>query len=130
MKIFSMVAAFLMAQAIFHGTKALAFGVQPTSMVGRISAVMFGVVILGVLVLLTKKWASNSFLNGFLAATGLFLSFDIVVFHWFFHLHRITSGPEANVLEPIFVVAGTYLVSYAVKLERKHVQNRNNTFSA
>lgn len=125
-----MLLAFLLAQSIFHGTKALAFGVQPTTMVGRIGAVMFGVLILGVIVLLTKKWASNSFLNGFLVATGLFLSFDIVVFHWFFHLHRITSGPEANILEPIFVVAGAYLVTYGVNLERKHVHNKNNTFSA
>ncbi|HYK72085.1 MAG TPA: DUF2243 domain-containing protein, partial [Pseudoneobacillus sp.] len=98
-----------------HSIKAYAMGVQLQSAGERVGAVGTGLVILFVIMMILKRWFAASFFHGFLVATGLFLSFDIVVFHWFFHLHRITSGPEANLLEPIFVVFGTLLVIYGLK---------------
>jgi hypothetical protein len=50
---------------------------------------------------------------------GIFLSFDIVVFHWVFRLHRITSGPEANVIEPILVLIGIGFVAYGLTHEKR-----------
>lgn len=97
-----------------HSIKAHAMGVQLETVGERIGAVGTGLVILLIIMIVLKRWFSASFFHGFLVATGLFLSFDIVVFHWFFHLHRITSGPEANWLEPIFVMFGTWLFFYGL----------------
>ncbi|WP_366414841.1 DUF2243 domain-containing protein [Paenibacillus sp. GP183] len=66
-----------------------------------------------------RRFFSPSFFNGFVVATGLFLSFDILVFHWIFKLHRITNGPEANVLEPIFVCFGLLLFWQGLRREIK-----------
>lgn len=93
-------------------------GVQLDSALERIGAVGSGIVILVVLMIIFKMIFSPSFFHGFLVACGLFLSLDIVVFHWFFQLHRITSGPEANWLEPLFVLFGSILLIYGVKKEK------------
>jgi uncharacterized membrane protein len=102
----------------FHSMKAYAMGIQLDNMMERLGAVGTGLAILVLLMMLFKKWFSASFFHGFLVATGLFLSFDIVVFHWLFQLHRITIGPEANWLEPIFVVFGTVLLIEGIRKER------------
>lgn len=84
----------------------------------RIGAVFFGVVILFLILLYIFKRYSTSFFHGFLAAIGLFLTVDNILFHWVFQLHRVTSGPEANVLEPLFVLIGIALVYYTWKKEK------------
>src|SRR6266542_3420965 len=56
---------------------------------------------------------------GVLVAVGVFLSIDIVVVHWIFRLHRVTGGPEANVIEPILVAAGAAFVIYGLRRERR-----------
>nr|WP_283809168.1 DUF2243 domain-containing protein [Tumebacillus amylolyticus] len=86
-------------------------------MASRIGAVFLGVLILFVLMLVIRRFFAAAFFNGFVVACGLFLSFDIVVFHWIFQLHRLTNGPEANWLEPIFVVFGSLAVFYGLRRE-------------
>jgi uncharacterized membrane protein len=117
-RIVGFIIGYLMMALYFHSFKAYAFGVQLETMWERLGAVMSGLLILLIFMVIFKKLFSASFFHGFLVATGLFLSFDIVVFHWFFHLHRITSGPEANWLEPLFVIFGTFLLIYGIQKER------------
>lgn len=84
---------------------------------------MFGLLVLIVLMETFRRIFSPAFFNGFIVATGLFLSFDIVVFHWIFRLHRITSGPEANYFESIFVCFGVILVWQGVRRELRNKIN-------
>jgi len=78
---------------------------------GRILVVLVGAAVL--LVTLAGVWRlfARAFFYGFLVATGVFLSFDIVVFHWLFGLHRITEGPEAGPIEVVMVALGIALVT-------------------
>ncbi|WP_442599718.1 hypothetical protein [Neobacillus sp. D3-1R] len=117
-RLLGFISGYFSMSIFLHSIKAYAMGVQLQSAGERIGAVGTGLVILLLIMIILKKWFSPSFFHGFLVATGLFLSFDIVVFHWFFHLHRITSGPEANWLEPIFVVFGIALFFYGLKREK------------
>ncbi len=110
---------FLLTIQFGHLSSALAAGLKATTMQGRIGSVMIGVLILFALMIVIRKRCSSSFYHGFAVSTGLFLSFDIVVFHWIFQLHRITNGPEANVMEPLFVVAGAVLMVYAWRKEKR-----------
>ncbi len=91
----------------------------PETMAGRIAVVLLAVAIL----ILTSYWRSASArprsFTGFLVAVGIFLSIDIVVVHWIFRLHRVTAGPEANVIEPILVAAGLGFVIYGLRRERR-----------
>jgi hypothetical protein len=112
------ITGFLLTSLFFHSIKANAMGLQLETALDRITAVGSGLIVLLFLMVIFKKRFSSSFFHGFLVATGLFLSFDIVVFHWFFQLHRITNGPEANWLEPIFVAIGTMFLTYGIKKER------------
>lgn len=107
----------ILAESILHISNAEALSLKASTMEERIGAVIFGVTLLSVLVYLVKRIFSAAFVNGFLVATGLFLSFDIVMFHWIFQLHRVTNGPEANVLEPIFVMAGVFLTVFGLRRE-------------
>lgn len=126
MKYIGAFAGFLLSEFCFHIMDAFAAGIKADTPAERIGAVLFGIVVLLILMAVFRKFFSRSFFNGFTVATGLFLSFDIVVFHWIFQLHRITNGPEANWLEPILVVAGIVFVTYGVKLERAPRNNSNN----
>lgn len=101
-----------------HIREALAYGWKATTMTERLASVAFGVIVLLAIMAGVRRWLSRSFYHGFVVASGLFLSFDIVVFHWVFQLHRITNGPEANVLEPLFVLFGSLLVYRGLKAER------------
>jgi hypothetical protein len=112
----------IVAENLFHLIDAFAYGLKAESSLERIGAVFFGVLVLGVLMVIFRRLFSAAFFNGFTAATGLFLSFDIAVFHWIFQLHRITNGPEANWLEPLFVIGGSFLVWYGVRRERMGVR--------
>ncbi len=42
----------------------------------------------------------------------------MLLFHWVFQLHRLTSGPEANVLEPFFVLLGVVFIVIGLRRER------------
>jgi hypothetical protein len=75
-------------------------------------------ILIGTLVL-ARRFGSSSFFHGFLVAVGVFLSLDIVVVHWIFRLHRVTAGPEANVIEPILVAFGVGFVIYGLRRERR-----------
>lgn len=88
-----------------------------TSMAGRLAVVGLGCLCL-VLFLVAAARLSPSFFNGFLVAIGIFMSFDMILFHWIFQLHRLTSGPEANVLEPFFVGLGIVFVVVGLRRER------------
>lgn len=85
----------------------------------RLAVVLVGGTILLSSLVLVRRQFPVSFFHGFLVSTGLFLSFDIVVFHWLFRLHRITSGNEASVIEPILVLMGLGLIMYGVRRERR-----------
>lgn len=118
MKLLGAVVGFFTVDFLFHMIDALAFGLKANTGPERIGAVGFGILILLLLMILFYRLFSKSFYHGFIVATGLFLSFDIVVFHWIFQLHRITSGPEANWLEPLFVLGGTILLIIGIRKER------------
>jgi hypothetical protein len=89
----------------------------PHTMTGRVAVVLLAVAILIGTLVLAKRLGSSSFFHGFLVAVGVFLSLDIVVVHWIFRLHRVTAGPEANVIEPILVAAGVAFVIYGLRRE-------------
>lgn len=116
-RLFGFIFGYLITSLYFHSMKAYAMGVQLDTAVERISAVLAGLAILLLLMVIFKKLFSSSFFHGFIVAAGLFLSFDIAVFHWVFQLHRITSGSEANWLEPLFVIFGIILLIFGVKKE-------------
>lgn len=118
MKFIGAVVGFFVAEFFFHIVDAFAAGLKADTPLERIGAVLCGITVLLILMVVFHKFFSRSFFNGFTVATGLFLSFDIVVFHWIFQLHRITNGPEANWLEPMFVAVGIIFVTYGVKKER------------
>jgi hypothetical protein len=117
-RLLGMTAALAVSNVFFHATDALAMSLRAETMAGRIGAVMVAVVIMVAGMVGSRLWFPRPFFNGYLVATGLFLSFDIILLHWTFQLHRITSGPEANVLEPIFVVIGLALLVYGIRSER------------
>ncbi|WP_163099661.1 hypothetical protein [Peribacillus alkalitolerans] len=118
MKLLGIIVAFIVTDFFFHIIDAFALEIKPENQVERIGAVLFGVVILLILMAIFHRFFSKSFFHGFTVATGLFLSFDIVVFHWIFQLHRITNGPEANWLEPILVIVGSIFVWYGMNKEK------------
>jgi uncharacterized membrane protein len=91
----------------------------PHTMAGRVAVVLLAVAILIGTLVLAKRLGSSSFFHGFLVAVGVFLSLDIVVVHWIFRLHRVTAGPEANIIEPILVAAGVAFVIYGLRQERR-----------
>lgn len=126
LKILGAIIAFFLTDFLFHLIDALAFGMKANTQAERIGAVFFGVCVLLILMAIFHRFFSKAFFHGFTVATGLFLSFDIVVFHWIFQLHRITSGPEANWLEPLFVLSGSLLVWYGISKERFVNNNQKN----
>ncbi|MFC0189201.1 DUF2243 domain-containing protein [Fictibacillus aquaticus] len=112
-------AVLFLTAVLLPSEKAFAFGFEAKSQGERIGAVAFGIVLLIIMLFAVYKAFTRSFFNGFVAAIGFFLSVDTVVFHWIFQLHRITKGPEANILEPIFVVIGAIFIWYGVRSEKK-----------
>jgi uncharacterized membrane protein len=96
----------------------------PETTGGRVGVVLLGAAILILTLALARRFFSASFFRGFLASVGIFLSFDVVVFHWLFGLHRITSGREANVIEPILVVIGVGFLVYGLGGESRSSASR------
>ncbi len=94
-------------------------GLTVATMTGRIVVVALGAAVLIGCLVASGRFFSRSFFHGFMVSAGIFLSFDIVVFHWVFRLHRITSGPEANIIEPILVLIGIGFVAYGLTHEKR-----------
>ncbi|MEB1805836.1 MAG: hypothetical protein LPK26_00750 [Bacillaceae bacterium] len=109
---------FLYTDWLFHTQHVHAFEMTATTTVERLSALAFGGAGTILFFIICRKVFSLSFFHGVLAASGFFASFDIVVFHWLFRLHRLTYGPEADIIEPILVVIGIILLVYAVRKEK------------
>jgi len=97
----------------------MSFGplIPVTTMAGRLGVILLGVVFLMWFLSLSMRFGP-SFFRGFLVAVGAFLSFDMILFHWVFRLHRITSGPEADIVEPLFVLLGLAFVVFGIRYER------------
>jgi hypothetical protein len=91
--------------------------IRTTTTAERVGVVLGGAVVMVLTLVLVWRLYSRSFFNGVAVATGLLLSFDIVVFHWVFRLHRITEGSEANVIEPLLVAIGVGLIAYGARHE-------------
>ena len=91
--------------------------VVPETMTGRVGAVLLVTALLFGAIYLAHRLYSASFVNGFLVATGLFLTLDLVLVHWVFELHRITSGSEAIWLEVVFVLAGFVFITIGLRRE-------------
>lgn len=91
----------------------------------RVLVVLLGAGILLFMLALVWRLYPRTFLHGFFVAAGVFLSFDIVVFHWIFGLHRITAGPEADVIEPVLVVLGVGFITYGLLRERTDDHGRS-----
>jgi hypothetical protein len=102
---------------LFHIGDAVAFSLKASTMAERLGSVAVAVAILVVLCVVVYRLFSRSFLHGFIVASGLVFSVDIVLLHWIFQLHRITSGPEADVLEPIFVIVGAAMAAIGIRRE-------------
>src|SRR6266545_3257125 len=94
-------------------------GITVATMTGRLAVVALGAAVLIGCLVASRRFYSRSFFHGFMVSSGVFLSFDIVVFHWVFRLHRITSGPEANVIEPLLVLMGIAFVAYGLRHENR-----------
>jgi uncharacterized membrane protein len=110
---------FISTDLFLHMIVAGAVGLEGTTTGQRLSSLFIAGILQIVIIILVKKFFSPAFFHGFIVAAGLFLSFDIVVVHWIFHLHRITNGPEAEYLEPILVVVGLVILLYGLRRERK-----------
>jgi len=91
--------------------------IHVTTMGGRIGVIMIGVVALVGFLSLSMRFGP-SFFRGFLVAIGTFLSFDLILFHWVFQLHRLTIGPESDIIEPAFMLLGLAFIVYGIRAER------------
>jgi hypothetical protein len=107
-----------------HLSDAVALGLKATTLPERLGAVLFSVAILLAAMFLAHRLFGRSFFHGFIVASGTILSFDIVLNHWIFQLHRITNGPEADVLEPIFVLFGIGLMWWGIRREKMAMGGR------
>lgn len=100
-------------------------GFSPETSGGRVAVVLLGTAMLILTLALAKRFYSASFFRGFLVSVGIFLSFDVVVFHWIFGLHRITSGREADVIEPVVVVIGAGFVIFGLRREARSSRSQS-----
>jgi uncharacterized membrane protein len=100
-------------------------GLGITTMAGRIAVLAFGSAFFIACLEAARRYYSRAFFHGFLVSAGIFLSFDVVVFHWIFGLHRVTSGPEANVIEPLAVLLGIVFIAYGLTREKSHVSRES-----
>jgi uncharacterized membrane protein len=93
-------------------------------MAGRIAALALGAaVFLGCLEVARRRYPL-AFFHGFLVCAGTFLSFDVVVFHWVLGLHRVTSEPEADIIEPLAVLLGIVFIAYGLAREKANIRGK------
>ena len=107
----------LATHQLFHLREAVAFTLKAASMAERLGSVFVAVLLFVFLAYLAFHFFSRAFFHGFIVSAGLILSLDIVLLHWIFQLHRITSGPEADVLEPLVVLCGITITIIGAKRE-------------
>jgi hypothetical protein len=93
-------------------------GLEPDTVAGRVLVVALGAAVLLLSLGLARRLYSPAFFRGFMVAVGIIFSFDVVVFHWLFGLHRITEGSEANIIEPVVVAMGVGFLTYGLRGER------------
>jgi len=117
-RLLGMTVALVLDDVLFHTTDAFAVGLRAQTMGGRIGALSVAVIVMVAAMVGARMWFPRSFFHGFTVAMGMFLSIDIILIHWIFQLHRITSGPEANVIEPIFVAIGLAFLAFGIRGER------------
>ncbi|WP_078593372.1 hypothetical protein [Evansella clarkii] len=103
---------------LFHSGYAHGFGFEATTMAGRLGALFFVLIVTLLVYYISYKFFPPSFFHGVIFASGFFASFDIIVIHWVFQLHRLTYGPEVVVLEPLLVIAGIAMIIFSVKREK------------
>src|SRR5262245_21470581 len=84
------------------------------TMAGRLSVLLFAMLSLVLFMALARR-RSDEFFRGFLVAVGSFLSFDVIVIHIVFRLHRLPSGPEADYVEPFFILLGVAFILYGLR---------------
>ena len=85
-----------------------------TTMAGRLGVIGFAVASLIFFLVLARR-RGDAFYRGFVVAVGTFLSYDTLVLHWVFRLHRLTTGPEADILEPMFILLGVVFIVYGLR---------------
>lgn len=90
---------------------------EPDTGEARVAVVVLAAAIVLLSLALAKRYYPSAFFRGFLVAVGVIFSFDIVVIHWVFGLHRITAGSEADVIEPIVVATGVAFVILGLRGE-------------
>jgi hypothetical protein len=94
-------------------------GFVPQTMQGRIGGIALAVaVLLGTIWLVHRRY-SVSFVNGFLVAVAVFLTFDLLLVHWVMELHRVTSGPEALWVELVLFAAGLLFLVLGLRREAR-----------
>ncbi|WP_078429152.1 hypothetical protein [Alkalihalobacterium alkalinitrilicum] len=104
---------------LFHTRHVYALELTATTTLERIGVLAIGGGATILFFILCRKFFPISFFHEVIAASGFFASFDIVVFHWIFNLHRLTNGPEADLIEPILVLIGIILFIYGIQKEKK-----------
>ncbi|WP_096200605.1 hypothetical protein [Bacillus sp. FJAT-45350] len=104
---------------LFHSSHAYAIELTATTTLQRLGALLFAGVATIIFYYFCRKFFPLSFFHGVIVASGFFASFDIVVIHWIFQLHRLTYGPEVYILEPLLVIIGILMFLYGIKKERE-----------
>jgi hypothetical protein len=112
----------------FHSNEAHAFSLKADTLAKKLGAVGLGFIVLVVLMAFFYRYFHNQFIFGFLTATGVFFSVDIVLFHWIFQLHRITDGIEANFIEPVLVLVGIIFTFIGIKSGQRYSKSSPTTF--
>ncbi|UCZ53278.1 DUF2243 domain-containing protein [Bacillus shivajii] len=109
----------LFVDFFFHSGHSFAFGFKAETLIERLSALLFVLVITLFFYYICYKFFARSFFNGVIFASGFFASFDIIVVHWIFQLHRLTYGPEALIIEVLLVLVGVAMIIYAMMQEKR-----------
>ncbi|WP_026286274.1 DUF2243 domain-containing protein [Salsuginibacillus kocurii] len=109
----------LFVDYLFHTDQAQALGFEAETMGERLGALAFVGGITLVFFYICYRFFARSFFNGSIFAAGFFASFDVVVVHWIFQLHRITDGPEAIYIEVFLVILGLIMMVFSVFYERR-----------
>lgn len=124
-RILGLLVGALFIDQLFHSHHVFALELTAKTTLERLGALLFGGIMTILFYYVCCKYFPSSFFHGVIVASGFFASFDIIVFHWIFKLHRLTYGPEVNIIEPLLVVAGFIMFSYGITRERKNIQKQH-----
>ncbi len=106
---------------LFHQYQAQAFGFPAQTTGERLGVLAFAGAVTLLFYFISWRFFPPSFFHGVLIASGFFATFDIIVIHWIFHLHRLTYGPEAFIIELLLVITGFGMLAYGLIRERKTI---------